>query len=90
MADFFRGRGGMTTPDAPAGFAEVVTPSDTREYRGSRGLYVGTGGDLAVVMVGDAAETTVTFANVPGGVVMPLRVSKVMAATSASDIIALY
>lgn len=67
--------------------AEVVTLSDTVEIPVTRALYVGVGGDIAVTM---ADGQVVTFVGVPTGVVLPIQVSKVMAATVATSILALY
>jgi len=67
--------------------AEVVTKSDTVEIPVTRALYVGVGGDIAVTM---ADGQVVTFVGVPTGVVLPIQVSKVMAATAATSILALY
>ena len=59
----------------------------------SAALYVGTGGDLVVTIVG--SETPVMFKNVPDGSFLPIIVSNVwewgdMGITTASDIIAIY
>lgn len=66
--------------------AFAVTPSNTTEIR-AMALYIGTGGNVAVETTGG---DTVTFANVPDGHIILLSVSKVMAATTASDIIGMY
>lgn len=50
-------------------------------------LYVGGTGDVAVLMQGG---TTVTFASVPAGTILPVRAKKVMATnTDATDMIGL-
>jgi hypothetical protein len=59
----------------------------------SAALYVGTGGDLVVTIVG--SETPVMFKNVPDASFLPIIVSNVwergdMGITTASDIIAIY
>lgn len=65
-----------------------VTPSDaTILPAGVRGLWVGSTGDLAVRMVGGAS---VTFTNVPAGILLPIQVDMVLAATTADEIVALY
>jgi hypothetical protein len=52
------------------------------------GLYIGTGGDVAVTMGNGGVFT---FKNVANGTFMPIQVIKVMSTnTTASDIIALY
>lgn len=64
----------------------AVTKSDVTDLQGAA-LYIGTGGDLVVE---SENGNEVTFANVPDGSFMPVRVSKVKAATTASDIVAIY
>ena len=75
---------------APARFAAAVTPSDSTDLSFvSRGLYVGTTGDVTVIMAGNGA--TVTFPSVPSGWVLPIAVSRVNATlTTASGIRALW
>jgi hypothetical protein len=73
----------------PADRVAAVTPSDATDLTGVRGLYVGGSGDLAVRMVNNPS-TTVTIASVAAGTILPLRVTRVMAATTATDITALY
>ena len=65
--------------------AENVTKSDSTILK-SVALYVGTSGDLTVTMAGG---TDVVFKNVPDGTFLPIAVTKVKAATTAADIIAL-
>jgi hypothetical protein len=74
--------------EAPAWIAAAVTPADADLPKiATRALYVGGTGDVAVVMSGGGA---VTFVNVQGGTVLPIRVDRVSAATDATDIVALY
>lgn len=87
MADFFS-KQTKKVIEGPANSAVAVTPSDSTELDITRGVYVGTGGDLAVVMADDSLA--VTFVAVPSGVLLPIRVLKVMSTnTTASDILAL-
>lgn len=76
--------------EAPAYHATAVTPHNTNELAHySRALYIGTGGDISVVAVGD--DTAVTFANIPDGSTLPLRVKIVKSTgTDATDIVALW
>jgi len=67
--------------------ALAVTPSDSTILPTTRALYVGVTGNLSVVMADD--ENTVVFSNVPVGI-FPIQVSKVLAATTASSIVALW
>ena len=73
--------------DGSAGGAKEITPSDS-EIEVTKGVYIGTSGDLAVVME-DGSE--VTFTALPAGVFHPLRVRKIKAGgTTASGIVGVY
>lgn len=76
--------------DMPARSAKAVTPhaSDDLADGVTRGLYVGTGGDLVVRLPGDT--TDVTFKNVQDGDELPIRVEAVRDSSTAADILALY
>ena len=80
----------MAINSGPAVGAEEVDVSaadDTLDQE-SRGIYVGTSGDLKVDM---ADGSTVTFTSLAAGVIHPLRVVKVyMTGTTAGSIIAVY
>lgn len=73
----------------PADRAVAVTPSDATDLTGVRGVYVGGAGDLVVRMVNDPT-TTVTISTVTAGSLLPLRVTRIMAATTATAITAFY
>jgi hypothetical protein len=73
----------------PADKLASVTASDTTDLTGARALYVGGGGDVALRAV-NSSETTVTLVGVPTGTILPIRVTRVMAATTATSIVALY
>lgn len=77
-----------TLDASPAYGAAAVTKSDTTIV-GARSLYIGGAGDLAIIPV-DGGSTTVTFVGVPAGTIMPVYAWKVMAATTATNIVALY
>jgi hypothetical protein len=72
----------------PASHGFAVTPSDsTLLSETTRGIYVGTGGSIAALM---ASGASVSFASVPAGTTLPVRLTKIMATgTTASDIVAL-
>lgn len=74
---------------SPITHAVPVTPDDDDELEYvTRAIYVGDGGDLAVVLQDSG---TVTFANVPTGTTLPIRVKKVLnTGTVATAIIALW
>jgi hypothetical protein len=74
---------------APAHGAQAVTPSDSTVLPGTRALYVGGAGNVAVVMSGNGA--TITFTGVTAGFILPVQVTKVMATnTTATNIVALW
>lgn len=72
-----------------AGAAVAVTPSNTEFDYVANALYVGGAGNV-VVQLRDAPTTTVTFAAVPAGTILPIYVIKVLPATTASSILALF
>lgn len=72
----------------PAEHAAAVTPSDSAELaHESRGIYVGGEGNLVLVT---GMGETVTFANVPSGSLLPIRARRVLEATTATNIVALW
>ena len=71
----------------PAAGAAAITPSDSTELN-CRALYVGSAGNVVVQMPG--RDTAITFANVQAGTFMPVSVWRVMAATTATNLLALY
>tara|TARA_Y100000310_G_C20459156_1_gene704480 strand:+ start:17 stop:259 length:243 start_codon:yes stop_codon:yes gene_type:complete len=74
---------------APARFAVAVTPSDSTVLTPTRGLYVGSGGNVTVRMVGDQA--TVTYTAVQTGQLLPISVDQVHSTnTTASSITAVW
>lgn len=71
---------------APASHAFAITPSDSATIQGSRSLWIGGAGSVAVQMQSGA---TVTFAGVSPGI-LPIAVSKVLATgTTATGILGL-
>lgn len=75
--------------DSPARGAFAITPDNNNDVTFvTRGIYVGTGGDLAVIM---ASGDAVTFTGLMGGTIYPLRVSRVKSTGStASSLVGLY
>ena len=80
---FINHSGGLSSP---ADTAAAVAKSDSTVLDTTRALYIGGAGDLVVTM---AKGGDVTFKAVPAGSVLPIRVTKVKAATTATDIVAL-
>lgn len=79
--------------DAPWTIADAVTPHDDNDlpYH-SRGIYIGTGGDIAVTMSGQTDNTAAgkrIFKNVPDGTLLPFFIRRVWATgtVGASDIV---
>lgn len=52
-----------------------------------RALYIGTGGDVTITMLGGS---TVEFVNVASGTTLDVQATEVTAVTGAGDILALY
>jgi len=78
----------------PAANAKSVTPSDSTTLAGgvTKALYIGTGGNIAVVMVGDGDTSHATvFTGVLGGTILPVQAVRVNnTSTTASNIVAMY
>lgn len=76
-------------PTQPARHAVAITPDNSNDLvTVTRGIYVGTAGDLAVVMVGGE---TVTFVGLTAGVLYPLAVARVkLTGTTADNLIGVY
>lgn len=82
--------GAYRTADATvsAHSAVAVTPSDSTVLPTTRALYIGTAGNVAVVMADD--QNSVTFVAVMAGSILPVQVTKVLATgTTASNIVAM-
>jgi hypothetical protein len=73
----------------PSNKAVAITPSDTTDLTGVRAIYVGGTGALAVRLARDPT-TTITFSAVPVGTTLELRVTRVMAASTATLLVGLY
>ena len=75
------------TKHDPAVRIDDVTPSDSTVLT-SRAIWVGSGGDLAVIPGGQS--TAVTIKNVPSGCLLPLQVSKVMSTNTTASYIQVW
>ena len=73
----------------PIESAFVVTPDDNTDLiRDTRGVYVGSSGDLRVDLVG---EVTTVFSGLAAGIIHPIRVRKVYSTgTDAASILGVY
>ena len=86
MPDVFEDR--SSGLESPAYYSAEVAPSDTTDLStDARALYIGTAGDVRVITSGG---NTVTFRNVPVGV-LPVRIRRVYAVgTTATDLVAVW
>lgn len=75
---------------APAGNAAAITPSDSADLSvDARSIYVGVGGDIALIPIG--GRTAVTFKNAAAGSVIPVQTARVMSTnTTATNLVALW
>lgn len=73
----------------PADRVTAVTPSDATDLTGVRGIRVGGAGNLVVRMI-NAPDTSVTIPDCIAGELLPIRVTRVMAATTATGITAFW
>jgi len=71
----------------PAYKLTAVTPSDTTELVGVRALWIGGAGTVVVIACNDTSSVSLT---VPAGTLLPIFAKKIMAASSASNIVAFY
>lgn len=79
----------VSTLDSPARSGAALTPDDTADLGVvTRAVYVGGGGSLAVELADGAS---VSFAGVPAGAILPVRIKRLMATgTTASGIVGLW
>lgn len=72
---------------SPGAYAYTVTPNDSTILSPpARGVYVGTTGNLAVVLQADEeGASPVTFINVQGGTLLPIKAIKVMSTNTTAD-----
>lgn len=72
------------------GFA--ITPNDSTVFsQPTRAIYVGSGGNLTVQMVGyDNSNTILTFTNLFSGTILPIRAQRVYTTTTATNLVGMY
>lgn len=90
MSTEYENQGFPEQLDFPANSAFVITPNDSEDLEhNTRGIYIGTAGNLKVDMLSDGVA--ITFHNLIAGVVYPYRVSHVYSGgTTADNLIGLY
>ena len=78
------------TMESPGRNFFAVTPSDVTDFDfQTRALWVGGGGNIAVLGVGDTA--VVTIVAVPAGTLLPFRCTRVNSTnTTATDIVGIF
>lgn len=69
----------------PAHGAVAVSTNTTIPQ--TRGVYVGSGGDLVVTM---ASGASCTFVGVPTGTLLPIRITLMSSSSTAGSVVALY
>lgn len=84
MADTFSNF--MTGLTAPAEHAVAITPNDGADLaNNTRGIYLGSTGNLAVTMAGGEQ---ITFVGLASGIIHPIRAKRIWATgTTAANII---
>jgi len=76
--------------EGPATDAFAITPSDSTVFtQPSRSLYIGGAGNITVQMAA-ASNTIVTFAALNAGTMIPIRVTKVFANSTATLVVGLF
>lgn len=76
---------------APSRHVTTLTPSDSADLVNlPKAIYVGTGGDLALIGAdAPATATGITFKNLPSGALLPIRARRVLATgTTAGNLLA--
>jgi hypothetical protein len=90
MANSFDGMNAITPPRN----AKTITPHNSTDFTfgAAKGIYVGTGGDISVEMIGDGDTSHKTiFYSVPGGQYLLGQFTRVNStATTATNLVALY
>lgn len=79
----------VKTAERPAESHEVIVPSNTNGFASGecRGIYIGVGGDISVVVNG----VTAVYKNTIAGTILPVKASRVnVTNTVATNLIALY
>ena len=86
MSDSFASYAGGLTAPAFSAFAIGTADYGSALAETTRALYVGTGGAVVATLANGAAAT---FENVQDGSILPVRVSEVGTATTATGIVGL-
>ena len=81
--------GGQTGPTLidPATEAFSIVPGSGTLARVPRALWIGTGGNLSVVMMDDQSDTPVLLENIPSGTQLAIRPKKILGSGTTADAI---
>jgi hypothetical protein len=80
--DDFANLRGQSLSDPSGNFVALVAATPVQE---TRGVYVGTGGDLVFK---NEAGVSITFKNVPNGTTLPIRTTQYV--SGGGDVVGLY
>ena len=81
---------GIQTSTHTSGACRAVTPNDSADLAlgTCRAIFAGAAGDISIV---DLSGTTVVFAGISAGSILPVQTARINAtATTATSIVALY
>lgn len=74
----------------PAKAAVAVTPNDSTDLTVyAKALYIGTGGTVVCIPTDNLDAAPITFVNCQDGSILPVRVRRVLTASTAQNIVAL-
>lgn len=82
----------FTNIDSIAYDAFSITPSDSTVFtQPTRAIYIGSSGNLHVEMLSyDGSNTEITFVSAVAGSILPIRVQKVFADSTAGSLVGLF
>lgn len=89
MADRYSKQGKQVTD--PAEDAFTITTDGSLLTNFTKAVYVGEAGSLEVMMVShDNANTKLTFTGIQAGTVLPIRIQRAYANSTANSVVGLY
>lgn len=88
MANAYTMAGDIASMTSAENAAAVTPDNDNDLATAALALYIGTGGNVALITTGG---DTVTFSNLPDAALLPVQTARVLATnTTATDIVALW
>jgi len=80
---------GLESPALSAFDLDAAKDDATDLTQGTRAVYTGAGGTIVVNMVGTG--TSITFSDLPSGIILPIRISRLLSTgTTATGLVGLY